>query len=427
MKEIEMIIRSVQTIVLGALVLSLTLSTLYGQTERGAIVGTIIDSQGAVVAGAAVTITAQATNISQSYKTKSEGFYEAPFLSPGIYKVSATASGFSTSFNRSVVVNVGARVKVDLTLQTGSVSAQVEISDSTPLVQTETATIGQVITTRQLTELPSSERNIYGFLLLDSTVNSGPSGNAEAFRIESGGSLSISGTRPSSITFKIDGVVNNDPTFGTPTITPSLDSVKEFQLQNNSYSAEFEGVTQVNVASKGGANQIHGSLFEFAQNDFFQPRNPLASPDQSGKPGKNKLRFNQFGGTIGGPIRLPRRLFGPFAYKGRDKTFFFFSYEGRRNSATNLGTARVLTADERNGNFSALLGNCVRSGSVDVPLLNPDGTPSGQCVRTGQIFDPTTTVANPLFSGMMPSALNPMFIRQPFPDNRIPSNQLDAT
>jgi len=424
-----MIIRSVQTIVLGALVLSLTLSTLYGQTERGAIVGTIIDSQGAVVAGAAVTITAQATNISQSYKTNSEGFYEAPFLSPGIYKVSATASGFSTSFNRSVVVNVGARVKVDLTLQTGSVSAKVEISDSTPLVQTETATIGQVITTRQLTELPSSERNIYAFLLLDSTVNAGPSGNAEAFRIESGGSLSISGTRPSSITFKIDGVANNDPTFGTPTITPSLDSVKEFQLQNNAYSAEFEGVTQVNIASKGGASQFHGSLFEFARNDFFQPRNPLAAMDKSGKPGKNKLRFNQFGGTIGGPILLPAKLFGPFAYDGRDKTFFFFSYEGRRNSGINLGTARVLTAQERIGDFSALLGGgCVRSGSVDVPLLNPDGTPSGQCVRTGQIFDPTTTVVNPLFNSLLPaSALNPGLIRQPFPNNRIPSDRLDPT
>jgi Carboxypeptidase regulatory-like domain len=422
-----MIFRAVQTIFIGALMLSLIPAIHFGQTERGTITGTIIDSQGAAVAGAAVTITSLATNISQSYKTNSEGFYEAPFLSPGIYKVSATAGGFATSFARSVEVNVGARVKVNLTLQPGSVSAQVEISGTTPLVQTETATIGQVITTRQLTELPSSDRNIYSFLLLDSTVNAGPTGNAEAFRIESGGSLSISGTRPSSITFKIDGVANNDPTFGTPTITPSLDSVKEFQLQNNSYSAEFEGITQVNVASKGGASQIHGSLFEFAQNDFFQPRDPRAAIDKSGKPGKNKLRFNQFGGTIGGPIWLPSWL-GPFAYDGRDKTFFFFSYEGRRNSAINLGTVRVLTAAERVGDFSALLGGCVRSGSVDVPLLNPDGTPSGQCIRTGQIFDPTTTVVNPRFiSGMLASPLNPQSIRQPFPNNQIPSSMLDPT
>jgi Carboxypeptidase regulatory-like domain len=428
MKEIVMIIRSVQTIILGALILSLTTLTLFGQTERGAIIGTITDSQGAVVSGASVTIIALATSVSQSFKTNSEGFYEAPFLSPGIYKVSATASGFSTSFNKSVEVNVGARVKVDLTLQTGSVSAQVEISDSTPLVQTETATIGQVITTRQLTELPSGDRNIYSFLQLDSTVIAGPIGNAEFFRIESGGSLSISGTRPSSVTFKIDGVANTDPTFGTPTITPSLDSVKEFQLQNNAYSAEFEGVTQVNVASKGGTSQFHGSMFEFAQNDFFQPRNPLAAKDKSGKPGKNRLRFNQFGGTIGGPIWLPAKIFGPLAYDGRDKSFFFFSYEGRRNSAIGLGTVRVLTAAERSGDFSALLGDCIRSGMVDVPLLNPDGTPSGQCVRAGQVFDPATTVANPRFnSGLPASALNPQFIRQPFLNNRIPADRLDPT
>ncbi|MFN2514491.1 MAG: hypothetical protein ABR568_24150, partial [Pyrinomonadaceae bacterium] len=118
---------------------------------------------------------------------------------------------------------------------------------------------------RQLTELPSIERNIYSFLTLDSTVNSGPTGNAEAFRVETGGSFSISGSRPSAATFKIDGQANTDPTFGTPTITPSLDSVKEFQLQNNAYSAEFEGITQVNVATKGGTNRFHGSIFDFVQ------------------------------------------------------------------------------------------------------------------------------------------------------------------
>lgn len=423
-----MIRRSIHNAILSMLVLCLAPSTLLGQTERGAIVGTITDSQGAVVSSATVTVTSLSTNASQTYKTNSEGLYEAPFLMPGEYKVSATASGFSTSFNNNVTVNVGARVRVDLALQTGNVSAQVEVTDSAPLVQTETATIGQVITTRQLTELPSSERNIYSFLLLDSTVNAGPSGNAEAFRIESGGSLSISGARPSSVTFKIDGVANNDPTFGTPTITPSLDSVKEFQLQNNAYSAEFEGVTQVNVASKGGTSRFHGSLFEFAQNNFFQPRNPLAAIDKSGKPGKNKLRFNQFGGTIGGPIWLPPSIFGPLAYKGRDKTFFFFSYEGRRNSVINLGTVRVLTAAERSGDFSALLGGCIGSGNLDVPLLNPDGSPSGQCARAGQIFDPATTVVNPRFNpGQPASALNPGFIRQPFTNNRLPANRLDPT
>ncbi len=186
-----MIRRSIHNAILGALVLCLTASTLFAQTERGAIVGTVTDSQGAVVSSATVTVTSLATNVSQTYKTNSEGLYEAPFLTPGEYKVAATASGFSTSFNN-----------------------------------------------KTLTELPSGDRNIYSFILPSSNVTQPPGGNAPAFRLESGGSFSISGTRPSSVTFKVDGLSNTDPAFGTPTITPSLDSVQEFNMQSNAYSAK---------------------------------------------------------------------------------------------------------------------------------------------------------------------------------------------
>src|SRR6185436_4795389 len=158
--------------------------------------------------------------------------------------------------------------------------------------------------------------------------------------------------------------------------------------------------------------------------DFFQPRNPLAALDKTGKPGKNRLRFNQFGGTIGGPLWLPR--FGEGGASAiKDKTFFFFSYEGKRLIGTTAGFARVLTEAERRGDFSSGLGACIKSGTTDVPLLNPNGTPSGQCIRVGQIFDPATTVKNPLFSGTA-SALNPEYIRQPFPNNQIPGNRLNS-
>ena len=397
----------------------------HGQSERGAIVGVVTDGTGAVVPGATVTITSLSTKTDQTYTANGEGLYEAPFLNPDTYKVSVAAPGFSTSFVSEVVVNVGRRERVNITLQPGDISARIEITDAAPLLQTESASIGTIINSRQLTELPSSDRNIYSFLTLDSTVASGFSGNAEAFRLESGGTFVVSGTRASSITFKIDGQANTDPTFGTPTITPMMDSVKEFQLQNNAYSAEYEGITQVNIASKAGTSGFHGSGFEFAQNDFFQPRNPLAARDKSGKPGKNRLRFNQFGGTIGGPLWLPR--FGEGGASAiKDRTFFFFSYEGKRQNATALGFARVLTEAERRGDFSSSLGACIRSGTTDVPLLNPNGTPSGQCIRTGQIFDPATTVRNPLFAGTA-SALNPEFIRQPFANNQIPVNRLNAS
>ncbi len=406
--------------------LLLTPIVICAQTERGALVGVISDGTGAVVPGATVTIINLGNNAQASAVSNDEGFYEAPFLMPATYKVEVGATGFSTSVIKAVVVNVGQKTRLDVKLAAGDVSARVDVVDTPALLQTESASIGQVITDRQLTQLPTANRNIYSFLTLDSTVNSGPTGNAEAFRIESGGSLSISGSRPSSVTFKIDGAANNDPTFGTPTITPSIDSVKEFQLQNNAYSAEFEGITQVNVATKSGTGRFHGSLFEFAQNDFFQPRNPNAPLNSQGRRGKNKLRYNQFGGTIGGPVWLPRFGEGGPTFFNKDRTFFFFSYEGLRNNAKALAFARVLTEAERRGDFSTSLGACLTLSGVQVPLRNPNGTPSGQCVRAGQIFDPLTTVANPAFNpAVAASALNPQFIRQPFANNQIPANRLD--
>ncbi len=412
---------------LAILLVMFSPALLFGQSEKGAILGIVTDSTGAAVPSASVTITNLATKTTQTLTTNGEGRYEAPFLNPGAYMVIVKLTGFKTAMVSEVVVNVGRRESVNVELETGDISATVVVADtSTPLLQTETASIGTVVTTKQLTDLPSQDRNIYGFLNLDSTVTSGFGGNAEAFRLESGGTFVISGTRASSITFKIDGQANTDPTFGTPTITPSMDSVKEFQLQNNAYSAEFEGITQINIASKTGTRAFHGSAFEFVQNDFFQPRDPRMAPDKSGKPGKNRSRFNQFGGTIGGPLWLPRfGEGGPAVIK--DRTFFFFSYEGKRVNAITLGFARVLTEPERRGDFSSTLGTCLKSGTTDIPLLNPNGTPSGQCIRAGQIFDPTTTVANPAFnSGQAASALNPQFIRQPFANNQIPQNRLNS-
>lgn len=419
--------RSLKTSLLSMLLLLLSPVLLLGQTEKGAIVGTVTDINGGVVPNATVTITNLGTNTSQTFTTNGEGFYESPFLTPATYKVSVTASSFSTSVANEVVVSVGQRQRVDVKLQPGDATAQIQVTDIAPLLQTESASIGQIIDNRTITELPSGDRNIYSFLLLNSNVTQPAGGNGPAFRPETGGSFSISGTRPSSVTFKIDGLSNTDPTFGTPTITPSLDSVQEFQVQNNAYSAEYEGIGQVNVATKAGTSGFHGSLFEFLRNDALQPRNPINPLDKSGKPGKNKLRFNQFGGAIGGPIWLPRFGEGGPSFFDKNRTFFFFSYEGRRNNSLGPGQTRVLTQAERNGDFSSALGACLTSGGAPIPLLNSNGSSSGNCVRSGQIFDPATTVANPLFDPSKPvSALNPQFIRQPFSNNQIPRERLST-
>ena len=347
--------RSLKLSFLGISLLLFSPVLLFGQSEKGAIIGVVTDSTGAVIQGATVKITNMGNKTSQTLTTNSDGVYEAPFLTPATYEVSATAQGFGETVNNNVILNVGQRINVHLELRAGGVEGNVLVVDAAQLLQTETASIGQVIDNKQITELPSGDRNIYSFILLNSNVNQPPGGNGPAFRLESGGSFSISGTRPSTATFKIDGLSNTDPTFGTPTITPSLDSVQEFQVQNSAYSAEYEGIGQVNVATKAGTSRIHGSLFEFLRNDKLQPRNPIAALDKDGKPGRGKLRFNQFGGTIGGPLWIPRfGEGGPAVYKG--DTFFFLSYEGRRHNTVTTGLTRVLTEAERRGDFSGALG-----------------------------------------------------------------------
>ncbi len=393
--------------VLTAVVLSAGTVPILAQ-EKGAITGLVTDATGGVLPGTTVTITHVATNVSQTFVANREGVYEAPFMTPGIYRVSATLDGFRTSVLEDVVVNIGTRTAAHLQLTPVGVTAEVTVVARPLLVQTATASVGQVIDSKALIELPSGDRNIYDFMALSSTVTAPAGGNAPAFRLESGGSFSISGTRPSSITFKIDGLANTDPGFGTPTITPSLDAVHEFQVQNNAYSAQYEGIGQVNVATRSGTSSLRGSIFEFGRHEALQPTNPVTGT-------KPRYRFNQFGGTFGGPV-WPA-----------DRTFFFFSYEGRRFDELGPGQALVPTAAERAGDFAADLGGCVVTSGRTVPLLGPNGMPAGDCVRLGQIFDPRTTTANPQFDPAQPvSAFNPQFIRQPFPGNRIPASRIHA-
>jgi hypothetical protein len=376
--------------------------------EKGAITGVVTDATGGVLPGTTVTITHVATNVSQTFVTNQEGLYEAPFMTPGIYRVSAALDGFNTSVLEDVQVNIGTRTAAHVRLTPAGVTTEVTVVARPLLVQTATASVGQVIDSKTLVELPSGDRNIYDFMTLSSTVTAPAGGNAPAFRLDSGGSFSISGTRPSSITFKIDGLANTDPGFGTPTITPSLDAVHEFQVQNNAYSAQYEGIGQVNVATRSGTSVLRGSVFEFGRHEALRPTNPVTGT-------KTRYRFNQFGGTFGGPV-WPT-----------DRTFFFFSYEGRRFDELGPNPALVPTALQRAGDFSAQLGGCVVTGGRTVPLLGPDGMPAGDCVRLGQIFDPRTTMANPQFDPTQPvSAFNPQFIRQPFPGNRIPASRIHA-
>jgi hypothetical protein len=385
------------------------LSPASAQTERGSIVGIARDATGGVLPGVTVTVTNAATGVEQVYVTNAQGLFEAPFLSPGIYRVSAALSGFATAVIEQVDVNIGRRVNADVTLKPAGVTTEVTVVGRPTLVEQETATVGQVFDSKTLIALPSNDGNVYSFMALNSNVTAPAGGNAPAFRLESGGSFSVSGTRPSSITFKIDGLANTDPGFGTPTITPSLDSIQEFQIQNNAYSAEYEGIGQVNVATKAGGQRFSGSFYEQFQNEALQPTNPVLGR-------KTRLRFNQFGATLGGPVW------------GSNRTFFFGSYQGRRHDTLSAGQTFVPPSAFRLGDFSAALGACAVASGQPIPLFGPDGIATGDCVRVGQIFDPATTIANPRFNPAQPaSAFNPQFIRQPFAGNLIPSGRISRT
>src|SRR5688500_7103563 len=187
------LIRSLKVSFFGIVLVLFSPALLFGQSEKGAIIGVITDPTGARVPGATVTVTNLGTKTAQTFTTNDDGLFEAPFLIPATYSVMVKHTGFKTAMVNEVVVNVGDRKGVDVKLETGDIEATVVVEDTArPLLQTENASIGTVVTTKQLTDLPSQDRNVYGFLTLDSTVNNGPTGNAEAFRLNSGGSFAIS-------------------------------------------------------------------------------------------------------------------------------------------------------------------------------------------------------------------------------------------
>ncbi len=352
----------------------------YGQTSAGAIVGVIRDASGAIVPGAEITVTNQGTNISYPFVTDETGNYYIPSLLPGRYRIDAEKKGFKKVTARDVEVTVNQTIRVDLELPVGDTSESVSVTAETPLVQADQATIGQVINNRSVSELPLNGRDFTTLLRLNTGVTEVQGGITAAPTIRRHGlndafrNVSVNGARPASVSYMVDGISVNEPLFQTPAIIPPIDLIQEFKLQNSLYSAEFGmGAAQVSVALKSGTNGLHGALWEFLRNDALQPSNPRFHTNPP-------LKQNQFGVAVGGPILIPK------VYNGKDRTFFFFSYQGGRRRTGSIGQGQVPTTQERGGDFS------------DWPT---------------QLYNPLTTVTSP--SGSSPVT------RAPFPGNRIPT------
>ena len=321
---------------IGSLFVLLALTSIAaGQSFRGTIVGTVKDPTGAVLPGVEVTITNTGTSAARSVVSNETGDYAVPLLPPGNYSVTVSLPGFKTDVRSGITLQVDQVARVDVTLQVGEVSEKVEVSGNAPLLNTESSTVGTVIENAKVTELPLNGRQFFQLNLLVPGATTPVQGSQASTQ---GGSFVVNGAREQDNNYMIDGIDNNDLVVNFFVVPLSIDAIQEFKLQASSYTAEFgrSGGGQVNVTTKSGTNDLHGTLFEFLRNDMFDARNFFAS----GQAKKPKYRRNQFGASLGGPII-------------RNRTFFFGNLDVTRLRQAVTQTAHVPSLLERAGDFSA--------------------------------------------------------------------------
>lgn len=351
----------------------------------GSITGVISDPSGAAIPNAAVAIRNLGTNQSRQTATNTSGAYSVTSLAVGTYELRVSAPGFQTSEVKDVKVDVGATLRQDLIMKVGQVSETVEVAAQAPLLNTENASTGQIIEAKRVTELPLNGRDFQQLQLLSPGTVSGTnfqngqglSGGASS--LTTTGTMNVSnGGRPGQVLFTIDGSNASNQNGRGIILTPSIDEIQEFKTETSNMSAEFGyGSSTVNVSIKSGTNKLHGTAWEFLRNDKMDARPFFASR-------KPPLRRNQFGANAGGPVVIPK------LYNGRDRTFWFFNYEGLSLRRGQTFAPSVPTTRMRTGDLSEI---------------------------NNALFDPATTIPDP----SRPNG----FLRQPFPGNVIPANRID--
>lgn len=320
---------------LPTVVLLLLASSVSAQTYRGTVRGTVYDPNHAVIPAATVTLTSKQTNEIRTGVTNAAGEYTISSLPPGPCTIKITANGFET-FSQDVVLNVNQELRVDTSLQVGNVGDFVLIPPTE--LKKDSSSIGTVIANRQVVGLPLDGRNFYELTLL--VPGAVPAAPGSAGSVRGDFAFSVNGAREDANNFLLDGTYNVDPKLNTFGVRPSVDAIHEFEMLTSSYDAAFGRApgAQVNVVLKSGGNNFHGSLFEFYRNGALDARNYFA-PSGEAKP---KYLRNQFGGSLGGPIK-------------RDRTFLFGDYEGTRGREGITRITNVPTALERAGNFTQSL------------------------------------------------------------------------
>ncbi len=350
------------------------------QTQNGEIKGVVTDPAGSRIPKAAVTATNQSTQIYRTVESSDTGDYVISNLQPGVYRVAVTKQGFQKGLTQDVTLDVNQIVTLDIQLRVGAMNeTTVSVAAEGALLEAATAQLGTVITEEKIVDLPLNARNFSELVTLTpgATPVSVGENNSPLFVAKVGQSYfpAINGQTNRSNTFTLDGIYNNGNYGGTYAIAPNVDALSEFKVQSHSDQAEFGGVTGgiVNLITKSGTNQFHGTAYEFLRNDALDARGFFTAK-------KPPLRQNQFGATVGGPIR-------------KNNTFFFFSYEGyrQRNPISALTVVPTPATIERRF----------------------------QCAELRQIFNPFSTRVNPANANT--------YLRDPFPNNMIPSSLLNPS
>jgi hypothetical protein len=327
---------------LMAAVLAMAFARIGHASITGTISGTVRDPSGAVIPSATVLALNTQTGVRQTATTDSRGFYSFPELPIGTYEVTIRKAGFGQYEQTGLVINVNTVLRVDATLKVGAVSQSVTVSSTAVHVATTSTQLGQVVTGTKMVSLPLNGRSYTDLLALQPGVAPQPSANAVIYTNTgtvsgslSAGNLSINGQTESSNGFTVNGADVNEKIYQQTSIIPNLDSIAEFRILTSNFNAEYGNYSggQIMVVTKSGTNQFHGDAFDFLRNDAFDSRNFFS-------PTRGSFKQNQFGGTLGGPVR-------------RNKAFFFVDYQGTRNIiGQDTGDILVPSAAERNGDMT---------------------------------------------------------------------------
>ncbi|MCW5962878.1 MAG: TonB-dependent receptor [Bryobacterales bacterium] len=364
----------------------LVMSSMAVLAQTAQVTGRVTDSTSAVVVNASIEVTNVDTGIQRTTVSNSGGTYTLPLLPPGQYTVSAGADGFRTEVRQGITLAVDQTARLDFVLVLGSVAESISVTADAGLVDSSSATVGTVIENRRVSELPLNGRNAMALVMLTPGVksNAGPTNSGFGDRGTALSSISINGGPSGMNNLMLDGGNNVDSYQMGVNVSPAVDAVQEFKVMANTMSAEhgFTAGGVVNMVTKSGTNELHGTLYEFVRNDKFDARRTFAQQ-------RDPFRYNQFGGAVGGPVVLPR------LYNGKERTFFFFNYEEWRFRRYDNPVFTVPIEEQRNGDFSRLF------------------TASGAQIP---VFDPWSTRANTGGSG---------FLRDRFPNNVIPQSRMD--